>query len=102
MSSDRSMLFGVIAMQAELISEDQLAKACSVWSTRQEATLPEILTEQGLLLPEDQTHVDYLIERRLAKFGGDVRASLAASPASVRSVLASMTLAGGGQTLVAA
>jgi PAS domain S-box-containing protein len=101
MNSDRSLLFGAIAMQAELISADQFAKACSIWSSRQSVPLPDILRELGWLSAEDQVHVDYLIERKLAKSGGDVHASLAGCPANVRSVLASICNDPGGQAIAA-
>jgi eukaryotic-like serine/threonine-protein kinase len=88
MTSDRNLLFGALAMQAGLITADQFAKACSIWSARKGSSLPDILCEQGWLVPQDQTHVEYLVERKLAKFSGDVRESFAGLPGEIRSVLA--------------
>jgi PAS domain S-box-containing protein len=90
MSSDRNLLFGALAMQAGLISADQFAQACSIWSNRKASSLPDILCEQGWLLPPDQPHIDYLVERRLAKVGGDLRESFAGLPAEIRGVLATI------------
>ncbi len=90
MTSDRNLLFGALAMQAGLITADQLAKACSIWSTRKTCSLSDVLYEQGWLLPQDQAHLDYFIERTLAKFNGDVRESFAGFPAAIRSVLATI------------
>jgi|GEM_PF-1553500 len=90
MNLDRNLLFGALAMQAGLISPDQFAQACAIWSTRRTRSLPEILCEHGWLVSQDQAHVEYLVERNLTKFGGDVRASFAGFPGSVRSVLATI------------
>ena len=90
MNNDRNLLFGALAMQAGLITADQFAEACSIWSTRRTSSLPEIMCEKGWLVPQDQAHVDYLVKHNLAKFGGDVRASFAGFPGNVRSVLATI------------
>jgi hypothetical protein len=86
------LLFGVIALQAELINADQFAEACSTWSLRAGSSLPEILREKGRLHAEDQAPIEYLVERRLIKFGGDVRNSLAGCSAEIRSVLVAAIL----------
>lgn len=98
MDNDRNLLFGAIAMQTELITADQFAQACTIWSQRKSSSLADVLREKGWLLPADQVHVEYLIERRLAKFGGDIRASLARCPAELRSVLASIGDGASGST----
>ena len=90
MDNDRNLLFGALAMQAGLIDADQFAEACSLWSSRRTTSLPEILCEHGWLVPQDRIHVDYLVERNLAKFGGDARASLAGCPGQIRTVLATI------------
>lgn len=90
MNNDRNLLFGALAMQAGLISADQFAEACAIWSTRRTSSLPEILLEKGWLVSPDQAHVDYIVERNLAKFDGDVRASVAAFSGNIRSVLATL------------
>jgi hypothetical protein len=52
-SADRNLLFGVLALQADL------------------------LDQRGWLSPEDQADVERLLVRKLKKHGGDARASLA-------------------------
>ncbi|MFO0948271.1 MAG: PAS domain S-box protein [Planctomycetota bacterium] len=90
MNEDRHLLFGAMAMQAGLISSDQLAEACAEWSPTSPRSLPEVLIEKGWLVPQDKAHVDYLVERSLAKVGGDSRESFTRFPAEVRAVLATM------------
>lgn len=89
--SDRDLLVGAVALQGGLITLDQFAEACRGWLQRETEPLLNILCEQGSLVPDDQSHLEYLVERRLAKFDGDLRASLASCPAEVRSVLATIS-----------
>jgi hypothetical protein len=37
METDRNLLSGVLAMQADLITQDQFVQACTLWTTRKEA-----------------------------------------------------------------
>ena len=90
MDTDRNLLFGTIALQCGLMTADQLAEACATWSADQKESLPMVCRERGWLVAEDEAHIEYLIERRLAQSGGDIRASLAACPAEIRSVLATI------------
>ena len=77
MDTDRSLLFGVLAMQADLITPDQFVQACTLWTTRKDTSLADLLMEQGWLTAADRTAVDRLLERKLKKHHGDARASLA-------------------------
>jgi hypothetical protein len=89
MSSDLDLLFGVLVTQADLITADQLAEACAIWSARKAGSLPDILCERGWLVPQDQAHVEYLVARRLAKCG-EVKECLAGCPLEIRCALASV------------
>jgi serine/threonine-protein kinase len=86
--TDRNLLFGVLALQADLLDNDQFAEACSAWAARKETPLADLLVERGWLTAEDRGHVEYLLERKLRKHGGDAHASLAAvaSPAVRRAL----------------
>ena len=90
METDQNLLFGLIAMQCDLIEMRQFVDACTLWGSRKDRSLAEILFEQGWLLPEDRQHVDYLLKRRLQKTGGDARRSLAGMPDDVKVALASL------------
>jgi PAS domain S-box-containing protein len=84
MDADRNLLFGVLALQADLIEPAQFVEACSLWATRKTVPLADLLVERGWLLAADRAHVDYLVERKLQKHGGDVQASLATVGEDVR------------------
>jgi tRNA A-37 threonylcarbamoyl transferase component Bud32 len=75
--TDRNLLFGVLALQADLLDTDRFAKACALWAADKARPLADVLVEQGWLTPEDRADVDKLLRRKLAKHGGDAHASLA-------------------------
>jgi serine/threonine-protein kinase len=74
--ADRNLLFGALALQADLLNPDQFAEACTAWAVRKNITLAELLLERGWISSEDKAHIDYLLQRKLARHG-DARASLA-------------------------
>jgi tRNA A-37 threonylcarbamoyl transferase component Bud32 len=78
MDTDRNLLFGVLALQAGLLDNNQFAEACTAWGARKDTPLADLLLERGWLTPEDQSHVQYLLERKLRKHEGDAAAGLAA------------------------
>jgi hypothetical protein len=91
MDTDRNLLFGVLALQADLIDDAQFARACSEWAGRKQTPLAELLVERGWLTPSDRADVEKLLERKLRKHQGDARASLAAViPDSVKRSLAGL------------
>jgi serine/threonine-protein kinase len=76
MNTDRNLLFGVLALQADLIDADQFARACSDWAATKDTPLADLLQERGWISAEDRADVEKLLERKLRKHGGDVHASL--------------------------
>jgi serine/threonine-protein kinase len=78
MDTDRNLLFGVLALQADLLDNDQFAEACSAWAARKETPLADLLVERGWLTPDARAHIAFLLECKLKKHGGDAHASLAA------------------------
>ena len=76
-AADRNLLFGVLALQADLIDAARFAEACTAWSARKDTSLATLLVERGWLTPADRDNVEQFLERKLKKHGGDIRASLA-------------------------
>ena len=89
-TTDRNLLFGLIAMQSDLIEMRQFVDACMLWGSRKDCALADILVEHGWLLPEDKQHVDYLLKRRVQKSGEDLKQSLAGMPDAVKVALESI------------
>ena len=85
--TDHNLMFGLIAMQSDLIEMSQFVDACTLWGSRKESSLATILVEQGWLLPDDREHVDYLLKRRVQKSGGDVTKSLSGMSDNVKVAL---------------
>jgi tetratricopeptide (TPR) repeat protein/tRNA A-37 threonylcarbamoyl transferase component Bud32 len=75
--SDRNLLFGVLALQADFLDAGQFAEVCSAWAARKDTPLADLLVQRGWLSAEDRDRVDYLLKRKLDKHQGDARASLA-------------------------
>jgi len=97
--TDLNLLFGLIAMQSDLIDMRQFVDACTLWGSRKQSSLAEILVEQKWLLPEDRQHVEYLLKRRMQKADGDARKSLAGMPEGLRDALEQIGDAGIKQSL---
>jgi hypothetical protein len=73
----RNLLFGVLALQADAITRTQFVDACALWASQKERPLADLLVERGWLLPADRADVERLVERKLRRHAGDVRAGLA-------------------------
>src|SRR5262245_24339627 len=90
MDTDCNLLFGVLALQADLIDSTQFIEACTLWTTRKNDHLADVLVDRGWLLPSDREHVDYLVERRMQKTGGDAKVGLASLTDDVKRLLATI------------
>lgn len=77
--SDRNLLFGVLALQHDLIDAQQFADACAGWAVRKSLPLAELLLERGWILPSDREQIEQWLERKLKKFGNNVRLTLGAT-----------------------
>jgi serine/threonine-protein kinase len=75
--TDRQVLSGLVAFQADLIDETQLARALAGWATTKDCTLLDWLVREGCLTAEARAQVENLAARKLNRHQGDVRASLA-------------------------
>jgi serine/threonine protein kinase len=92
--TDRNLLFGVLALQLDLIDRAGFVNACAAWATRKDTPLAEMLIALGLLTPDDRDEVMRLLDRKVKKHGGDVQASLAeAADSRVRDAVAAVGVA---------
>ena len=90
MDTDRNMLFGVLALQADLIDVPQFIEVCLLWTTRKSERLADLLLGRGWIELADMAHIEYLLERKLRKHGGNAHASLAAIPDDIKRSLAAL------------
>jgi tetratricopeptide (TPR) repeat protein len=77
-TSDRNLLFGVLAVQMDLVTRDQLIAAMNAWVLDKARPLGEIFREQHALDDEEQALLDGLVRKHLPKHGDDPARSLAA------------------------
>jgi serine/threonine protein kinase len=77
MSADRNFLFGVLALQTNLIDRDQLIRALHAWVPHKERPLGEILLEQQALTGERHALLQALVQKHLQLHGDDPAKSLA-------------------------
>jgi serine/threonine protein kinase/Flp pilus assembly protein TadD len=76
-AADRNLLFGILALQADLIDRDALIAAMNAWTVNKNTPLGQILLEQGALDADGHALVEALVQRSLARHGGDAEQSLA-------------------------
>jgi serine/threonine-protein kinase len=74
--TDRNLLFGVLALQADYLDPSRFAEACSAWASRKETPLSQLLVERGWLSADEVAEVDRFLARKLKKHAGDANASL--------------------------
>jgi hypothetical protein len=67
MDTNRNLLFGVLALQADLIDAPRFIEVCLLWTTRKTELLADLLVERGWIEPADKAHLEYLLERKLRK-----------------------------------
>src|SRR5262249_29284151 len=79
-SSDRNLLFGLLALHLDFLTREQLLDGMNAWLLRKADPLGKLLEERGALSQEDRRAVEVLVERHLARHGGEVPRSLAAVP----------------------
>src|ERR1700761_7087891 len=91
-AADRSLLFGLLALQNGLIDHVQLVAAFQAWTRDRARPLAEHLAARGDLDAEQRLGVEAMVSLHLKKHGGDVERSLGAIPAgpSTRDSLAAI------------
>ena len=90
MDADRNLLFGVLALQADLINPHQFVEACTLWATRKQCSLAALMVDRGWILASDQDHIDYLLQRKMQRQEGAIGPALASLPDEVKRALAAV------------
>jgi serine/threonine-protein kinase len=75
-NTDRNLLFGILALQVDLIDRDQLVAAMNRWALEKDKPLGQILLEDGALKADTHKLLDALAEKHLQVHGGDAEQSL--------------------------
>jgi formylglycine-generating enzyme required for sulfatase activity/serine/threonine protein kinase len=77
-NADRNLLFGILALQLDFISRDQLVAAMHAWVLDKHKALGDILCAQGALAHDNQVLLESLVQKHLRQHHDDPQASLAA------------------------
>jgi tetratricopeptide (TPR) repeat protein len=75
--AEASLLFGTLALQMKLLDQDRFVEAFRLWVTRKDASLVDLLREQGWITPGDRAEVERHVQQKLLESAGDIRAVLA-------------------------
>jgi tetratricopeptide (TPR) repeat protein len=75
-AEDHNLLFGVLALHADLLDATQFAEACSAWAVRKDVPMAELLVRRGWISPADRADVERILERKLKRHDGDSRAAI--------------------------
>src|SRR4051812_22853136 len=76
--ADRNLLFGILALQMDFITRDALIAGMNAWLLEKPRPLGDLLIDRGALAPADRALLDPMVDRHVARHGGDPLASLAA------------------------
>jgi WD40 repeat protein/tRNA A-37 threonylcarbamoyl transferase component Bud32 len=79
-AADRTLLFGILALQMGLIDRDQLITALRTWVFDKTRPLGQILVEQQALRPDEQAALEPLVQKHLERHDGGADKGLAALP----------------------
>jgi hypothetical protein len=77
-TADRNLLFGIIALQMDFITRDQLIAAMQAWVFDKHKLLGQVLCDPGALSAEDREAIDSLVRRHLLRHDNNAERSLAA------------------------
>jgi hypothetical protein len=76
--ADRNLLFGILALQLDFVSQDALIRAMNGWVLDKTKTIGQILIEQGALAADRHMVLAALVHEYLKQHGNDARKCLAA------------------------
>jgi serine/threonine protein kinase len=85
---DRNLLLGILALQNDLVTRDQLIEALNAWTLAKDRPLGEILCERGALDREHGRLLEQLLDAHVRRHGSVERSLADCEPtSSVRSAL---------------
>lgn len=77
-NADRNLLFGILALQLDFITREQLIAAMSTWAVAKNQPLASILQEQGALSLSNRALLEPLVAAHIRKHNDDPQQSVAA------------------------
>jgi hypothetical protein len=77
-TADLNLLFGVLALQMDFVSRDDLIAAMHAWVLAKHKLLGQVLADMGRLKEDERVLLDALVQKHLRRHGDDAGKSLAA------------------------
>ena len=74
--ADRNLLFGVLAVQLDFVSREQLISATKSCAEGKDQSLSAVLVEQGILSAEESKLIESVVQQHLARNNDDPKQSL--------------------------
>jgi serine/threonine-protein kinase len=78
LTTDQTLLFGLLALQLDFIDRDHLVAALHAWVDEKTRSLTDILHEQGVLTAGSARLLELVVEEHVRTHGSDARRSLTA------------------------
>lgn len=89
-SADRNVLFGIVALQLDFVTHEQLIAGMQAWLLAKDRPLADLLEEAGALSPANRSLLEPLVAAHLRQHNNDPQQSLA-SLSSVSDVVSELT-----------
>ncbi len=80
--TDRNLIFGVLALQADLLDAARFAEACAAWAARKDTPLADLLVARGWITPQDRTALERRVELGKGDYPWDVPTHIGAGTAA--------------------
>ena len=77
-NADRNLLFGILTLQMNFVTRDQLVAAMEAWVASKSKPIGRIMLDQGALNDETYELLEALVQKHLEGHGNDATMSLAA------------------------
>lgn len=74
-SAERELFLGVLALQNEFVTRDQLLLAVQQWVADKSRSLSELLVAAAAITPEERDLLDALVAQHVRRHDGDIRRS---------------------------
>ncbi len=75
---DRNLLFGILALQVNFITREQLIECMLTWVMEKTRVIAEVFEDKGYISSQRRAVLETLLEEHLQQHGNDPQQSLAA------------------------
>src|SRR5262245_10530328 len=77
-SADHNLIFGLLALQMDFVTREQLLDAMNAWMLDKGTVLGDILLRRGVLSEDERQVLDLALQKHLRRHRNDPQCSLSA------------------------